>query len=118
MWSSAKRVGVDALLTDVLDQPLGARGSDRLTTWTRSDARAHQVRGRQRAHRPGADDDGGAAGQPARAWRRPCPSATDTTEAPAASMPVSECTRLPTDSARWASSCRVRPTVWLASAAA
>ena len=46
------------------------------------------------------------------------PSATDTTEAPAESMPVSECTRLPTDSARWDSSCRVRPTVWLASAAA
>ena len=45
-------------------------------------------------------------------------SATDTTEAPAASIPVSECTRLPTDSARCASSCRVRPTVWLASAAA
>ena len=38
-------------------------------------------------------------------------SATDTTDAPAASMPVSECTRLPTDSERWASSCRVRPTV-------
>ena len=46
------------------------------------------------------------------------PSATDTTDAPAASIPVSVCTRLPTDSARWASSCRVRPTVWFASAAA
>ena len=45
------------------------------------------------------------------------PRATDTTEAPAASMAVSECTRLPTDSARWASSCSTRPTVRLASAA-
>ena len=39
-------------------------------------------------------------------------SATDTTDAPAASIPVSECTRLPTDRARWDSSCSVRPTVW------
>ena len=44
--------------------------------------------------------------------------ATDTTEAPAASMAVSECTRLPTDSARWASSCSTRPTVRLVSAVA
>ena len=50
--------------------------------------------------------------------RSAMPSATDTTEAPAASIAVSECTRLPTDSARWASSCSTRPTVRLASAAA
>ena len=37
--------------------------------------------------------------------------ATDTTDDPAASIPVSACTRLPTDSARWDSSCSVRPTV-------
>ena len=32
-------------------------------------------------------------------------------EAPARSMPVSVCTRLPTRSARWAIGCSVRPTV-------
>ncbi|SKT75593.1 Uncharacterised protein [Mycobacteroides abscessus subsp. abscessus] len=37
-------------------------------------------------------------------------SATDTTEAPAASIPVSECTRLPTRRALCDSSCSTRPT--------
>ena len=32
-------------------------------------------------------------------------------EAPARSIPVSVCTRLPTRSARWATGCRARPTV-------
>ncbi|CFE43507.1 Uncharacterised protein [Mycobacterium tuberculosis] len=50
--------------------------------------------------------------------RSAIPRATDTTEAPAASMAVSECTRLPTDSARWANSCSTRPTVRLDSATA
>ena len=40
-----------------------------------------------------------------------------TTLAPAASIEVSLCTRLPTASARWARSCRTRPTERLASAA-
>jgi hypothetical protein len=38
-------------------------------------------------------------------------SDTVTSEAPARSMPVSECTRLPTRSARWATGCSARPTV-------
>ncbi len=37
-------------------------------------------------------------------------SATDTTDAPAWSMPVSLCTRLPTRSAVWARSCSTEPT--------
>ena len=37
--------------------------------------------------------------------------ATETSEAPARSMPVSVCTRLPTRSARWATGCSARPTV-------
>ena len=110
-------VGRDAELADVLGEPLRARQRP-VHDVDAADARPHQVRGRQRAHR--------ARRRPRPRCGRPAEpslasamsSATDTTEAPAASIPVSECTRLPTDSARWASSCRVRPTVWLASAAA
>ena len=45
-------------------------------------------------------------------------SASETTEAPAASIPVRVCTRLPTRSACCDSSCSVRPTVPAVSAAA
>ena len=44
-----------------------------------------------------------------RSWARS--RATETSEAPARSMPVSVCTRLPTRSARWAIGCSARPTV-------
>ena len=72
--------------------------------------RAAQVGRGERAHRPGADDDGPHA-RPGRgrARRVAAASASETTEAPAASMPVRACTRLPTRSACCDSSCSVRP---------
>ena len=83
------------------------------------DALTRQMRGGQPTHRAGTDHDGRA--QPRRIGitgdevLARC-SATDTTEAPARSMPVSVWTRLPTRSACWASSCRVRPAAFSASA--
>ena len=63
---------------------------------------------RQRAHRAGADDQRGAARRPRGPAGGPQGGVTTRT-APARSMPVSVCTRLPTRSACWHSSCSIRP---------
>ena len=58
------RVGIHSLLADVVGQPPRPRQRpvDHVHTLHPG---THQMLGRQRSHRPGADDDGGAAGQPA-----------------------------------------------------
>src|SRR6185436_14353444 len=92
-------IGGHPQLADLLSELLCA-GQGPVHDVDALDPRAYQMLGRQRAHRARPDDDRAAAGQAAEP------------------MPVSECTRLPTDSARCDSSCMVRPTVWLDSAAA
>ena len=86
-----------------------ARSAERFATTMSVTPAAAQGRAGQRAHRAGADDQHASAGERAE-HRHGVVERDRHDDAPARSMPVSVCTRLPTRSAVWARSCSTVPT--------
>ena len=94
--------------TQVLGQLRAACASVRLLTTTEAPRRVRVVAARAPMDPAPTTSTDRPSRLPIRSSARS--RATETSEAPARSIPVSVCTRLPTRSARWATGCSARPT--------